>query len=90
LGIRPEHLALGDVAVGSERIAIEGVVEVVEPLGVETIIEVICSGTSIVARVPGEELPRIGERIVLSADSRRFFVFDARSGERVTFLTSQT
>ncbi len=86
LGIRPEHLSLGDVAGNTERVSVEGTVEVVEPLGAETIIEINCSGTTLVARVPGEELPKIGQKVMLSADVKRFFVFNAQTGERINFV----
>ena len=84
LGIRPEHLrfaAKEDDA--SDTVQIDGVVEVVEPLGAETIIEVSAGGVSLVARIGSERLPHIGAQVKLVADERRFFVFDSQSGARL-------
>jgi ABC-type sugar transport system ATPase subunit len=84
IGIRPEHLT---VAIeGSESkgdIHFEGTVEVVEPLGAETIIEVNCRGVGLLARVKGEILPEVGQTLNLRAESDHFYYFDKESGERV-------
>ena len=86
VGIRPEHLTLlpkGDSA--ADRILVEGVIEVVEPLGAETILELNCAGRSLVARLMGDDVPQAGEKVRLYAEQRQFLVFDARSGQRLGF-----
>jgi len=84
LGVRPEQLRL---VTGPEEPAettlIDGVVEVVEPLGAETIVEVSTPAGNLIARVGGEPLPVVGASVKLSADPKRFFVFDAISGKRL-------
>jgi multiple sugar transport system ATP-binding protein len=86
VGIRPEHLTLVPKGVSAAgRILVEGVVEVVEPLGAETILELNCVGRSLVARLMGDDVPQAGEKVRLCAEPRQFFVFDARSGERLGF-----
>ncbi|MFN4140455.1 ABC transporter ATP-binding protein [Aestuariivirga sp.] len=84
IGIRPEQLrfaAKEDEATGT--VLIDGVVEVVEPLGPETIVEVSAAGVNLVARIGGEWLPQIGARVTLAADERRFFLFDGQAGTRL-------
>ena len=58
MGVRPEHLALGDGAPGS---AFDARVEVVEQLGSEILLETRVGGNSVtVARVPAETQNRAG------------------------------
>jgi multiple sugar transport system ATP-binding protein len=61
----------------------EGVVEVVEPLGAETIIELNCGGARILARLTGSIVPTAGERLCLGAELRRFLYFNKATGERL-------
>jgi multiple sugar transport system ATP-binding protein len=84
IGIRPEHLTIEQVArTVAGSIDIEGTVEVVEPLGAETIVEVNCRGSSLLARVKGDALPRMGESLRLAADLGRFYYFDRATGGRI-------
>lgn len=62
LGLRPEHISLA--APGAE--AIEAVVDVVEPLGSDTLLVAKVSGMPLVARLPGDLMPVPGERLRLS------------------------
>ncbi|MDB6085404.1 MAG: carbohydrate transporter ATP-binding protein family [Gammaproteobacteria bacterium] len=82
IGIRPEHLSIGPGPAAGE-VALEGVVEVVEPLGAETMVEFNCSGVRILARITGDVLPAVGETLRLCAELRRFYFFDAATGERI-------
>ncbi len=85
VGIRPEHLAIeSEIQQESEAIAIEGMVEVVEPLGAETIMEVNCRGSSLLARIKGDTLPPVGKNIRLIAEVNRFYFFDQTSGNRIS------
>src|SRR5690606_16492930 len=45
LGIRPEHVLPSRPDVAGRGVRFEGVVEVVEPLGAETILELSCAGS---------------------------------------------
>jgi len=84
LGIRPEQLGFAGTADDATgRVFIEGMVEVVEPLGAETIVEINAAGQSLVARVGGDHLPAIGAKVKLVAEAKRFFAFDPRSGARL-------
>ncbi|HEU4801240.1 MAG TPA: sn-glycerol-3-phosphate ABC transporter ATP-binding protein UgpC [Gemmatimonadales bacterium] len=60
LGLRPEALR-----VGGEDAPLRGRVELVEPLGSETLVHTEVGQTTIVARFTGEGLPRAGESVGL-------------------------
>jgi len=84
IGIRPEHLAVASPSDPSEgQLRLDGVVEVVEPLGAETMVEVNCRGKRLLVRIRGDSLPTVGERLILHAERDRFFYFDAASGRRL-------
>jgi multiple sugar transport system ATP-binding protein len=77
LGMRPEHLVLGDGAPGR---SFEAVVEVVEQLGSEILLEARLGATRItVARVPAETAIAAGDRVRLSAPPGRLHFFDAQT-----------
>ena len=68
VGIRPEHVRLGEGDV-------EGEVDVVEPAGSEAFVHLDVAGVRLVARVPPEELPEAGARLhvgIRPADVHRF------------------
>jgi multiple sugar transport system ATP-binding protein len=76
-GLRPECLAISK---NSESSDLEGVVEVVEPLG---------SSTSVICNIGGEEvqvtlkdaaLPRVGEKVPLRYVGSRLYAFDSKTG----------
>jgi multiple sugar transport system ATP-binding protein len=95
IGIRPEHLAIESAALEAGAAEIEGLVEVVEPLGAETMVEFNCRGTRIMSRIAGDILPTVGEALRLRAELRRFYYFDKASGRRIgsayrTHAESQT
>ncbi|HVT71210.1 MAG TPA: sn-glycerol-3-phosphate ABC transporter ATP-binding protein UgpC, partial [Trebonia sp.] len=81
VGIRPEHFqpvpAAG--AASLDRV-IEGVVEVVEPLGAEQHVVVSVGDASITARRPREERTSRGEKVAYTADAARLHFFDPVSG----------
>jgi multiple sugar transport system ATP-binding protein len=82
LGIRPEHLEIADGRF-SDRMFLDAHVEVVEPLGAETIIEVDCKGTALTARLKGEYGPQPGASVRLGFDPARLYLFDQSSGNRI-------
>jgi multiple sugar transport system ATP-binding protein len=74
MGVRPEHLALGDGAPGS---GFEARVEVVEQLGSEILLETRVGSHSVtVARVPAENPIAMGDQVRLSAQLGRLHFFD--------------
>ena len=75
LGLRPETLAPA-----GGGLELRGVVEVVEPLGSDTLVFMAGPGGEVVARLPPQFAPRPGEPLTLSADPARLHLFDAASG----------
>ena len=74
LGLRPEHLVLGEGAAGR---SFEAVVEVVEQLGSEILLEARLGTTRVTAaRVPAETPIAAGDRVRLSVPPGRLHFFD--------------
>ncbi len=74
LGVRPEHLMLGDGAAGQN---FDARVEVVEQLGSEILLEARVGSQSVtVARVPAETAIASGDQVRLSAEPGRLHFFD--------------
>jgi multiple sugar transport system ATP-binding protein len=72
-GMRPEHFAAGDAGAGR----ISGQVQVVEPLGADTLVHLQVGEAVITARMPPEVRPTPGETISVAMDPARLFLFDA-------------
>ena len=81
-GLRPEHLQT-EIQPGFQ--AIDGTVEVVEPLGAETILEVSVCDMALTARISGELLPPIGSTLRFYIDSKRLYLFRKQDGTRIRF-----
>ena len=78
MGLRPEHLALGDAAVAGRTF--DAKVEVVEQLGSEMLLEVrVAEARMTVARVIAEAAIAPGDQIRLSAPPGRLHFFDPES-----------
>ncbi|MCX6021751.1 MAG: ATP-binding cassette domain-containing protein, partial [Chloroflexi bacterium] len=75
LGIRPEHLRLAHAEGAGEA-----VIEVVEPLGSETLVTVRIGDTEATARIMGAAPFRMGEAVTVQFDHDYLHVFDADSG----------
>jgi multiple sugar transport system ATP-binding protein len=74
LGLRPEHLVLGD---GAPGLGFDARVEVVEQLGSEILLETRVGGASVTAaRVPAETIVARGDQVRLSAQAGRLHFFD--------------
>ncbi|PWJ94464.1 MULTISPECIES: sn-glycerol-3-phosphate ABC transporter ATP-binding protein UgpC [Mesorhizobium] len=79
LGIRPEHLSLSPNG-GQISTRIEAVAELVEPLGMDTLVHFIIAGTKAVARVSPDASLRRGTRLTLCVDPKSIYVFDRENG----------
>ncbi|KQN77207.1 sn-glycerol-3-phosphate ABC transporter ATP-binding protein UgpC [Devosia sp. Leaf64] len=77
VGIRPEHLQLG-------AYGIAGQVSFVEPTGGQTFVTVDVSGLPVVVTVNGEEVVTPGDSVNIMANPRQTYIFDGRTGERVS------
>ena len=73
VGIRPENVALCAVDRGVGNVD----VQVVEPLGSETLVHLNAGGQRLVARLPGFADVRVGTRVGVKVDRRRLYLFDA-------------
>jgi multiple sugar transport system ATP-binding protein len=82
-GIRPEHILLERPPGGSAHARLQAVVELVEPLGAETIMEVRVADTSLLVRVPGHPGLDGGAAIDLHVDPQMILVFDCETGRRI-------
>jgi multiple sugar transport system ATP-binding protein len=78
VGIRPERVRLGGDGALSE-------VRSVEPAGSEAFVHVQAHGTTVIARVPSGERPRVGETVPVELHPRDFHVFDAETGVRLAW-----
>jgi sn-glycerol 3-phosphate transport system ATP-binding protein len=74
LGIRPEHLTLGDDGLGV-------VVDLIEPLGSETLVHGRVGGEPIAVKVPG--MVMACEAVTVGVQADQAHVFDAGTGMRI-------
>ena len=79
-GIRPEDLHLAEAGDPS---AFAAVVEVVEPIGNETFLNLSWDGRELVARVAPQALPQAGSSQSLKVATRRLHFFDPETGLRI-------
>ena len=81
-GIRPEHVALGEAA-NAMPFAIDAAVEIVEPMGSDTLVWTKLGGQNFSFRVEAEKTLRNGEPIRIGFDPARASLFDSQSGNRM-------
>jgi multiple sugar transport system ATP-binding protein len=82
LGIRPEHIYDKKLATpfpGSESLKVE--VEIVEPVGSETILHASCGSAKLVACVDSKTEARYGASMELMLDMNQIHLFDKESGK---------
>ena len=82
LGIRPEHVAL-DEAGAAMPFSLETVVEIVEPMGSDTLVWTTLGGHNFNFRAPSERTLRLRERITIGFDPARASLFDAATDVRL-------
>jgi multiple sugar transport system ATP-binding protein len=84
LGIRPEHITPAPVSPDARLDStLEAVVELVQPLGGETLLWLGSAGHSIVARVQGHSKVTTGEKIRVAFDLANRHFFDPVSQKRI-------
>jgi multiple sugar transport system ATP-binding protein len=77
VGIRPDDLVVSDA-----QGLVEGVVNVLEPLGSETLVYVDIGGREVIAKADGRMPPQLGARVQLAADLANMHLFD-QSGKAI-------
>jgi multiple sugar transport system ATP-binding protein len=81
-GLRPEHVRPGEVR-EPDDVAIDANVEVVEPLGSETLTWLRVGGRSITGRFPPEQRVRPGETVRVTLSLSRMHLFDTETGAAI-------
>jgi len=83
VGIRPEHLALGEKGDDEPAMRIQAEVVSVELLGAESTLYLDADGTRLRCRMAGLDGPQVGETISVLAPEQRLMWFDHASGARL-------
>jgi multiple sugar transport system ATP-binding protein len=78
LGVRPEHLTFGALN-GAAAGRFEGVTQIIEPLGAETLIHLRAGGQEIIAVCKPESAPAVDSQVTLSAETDKIHLFDPHS-----------
>jgi multiple sugar transport system ATP-binding protein len=81
LGMRPEDVDVAQGAALPGQVDVPAVVEVVEPLGADTLVFTTLSGHPVVARVRPDIRPKPGAKLDLRFNLERSHLFDAGSGK---------
>jgi multiple sugar transport system ATP-binding protein len=82
LGVRPEHIVMGDHA-RKMPFSTDSEIEIVEPMGAETIAWTKIGGQSVTFRAASEVHLEPGQKVTIGFDPARGSIFNADSGERV-------
>jgi multiple sugar transport system ATP-binding protein len=83
LGLRPEHLAEHHDVAKPGVIRLDAAVDVVEPMGMETLIHFFIDGTPVCARVDPATHAAPGEMLPLAADMNHMHLMEAEGGRVV-------
>ena len=77
LGMRPEAISLAPA--GENGFGIPAVVDIVSPMGGNTLVYALVEGETVVADIPSELEPAVGDRVTLTVDPARVHAFDRES-----------
>jgi multiple sugar transport system ATP-binding protein len=81
LGVRPEHIGVNSGAGWPYSRAVS--VEVVEPMGSDTLVWSKLGGQDIAMRLPSERTPQVGDQVTIGFDPMRASLFDGAGGQRL-------
>ncbi|WP_274626651.1 ABC transporter ATP-binding protein [Arvimicrobium flavum] len=81
LGVRPEHVGVNSGSGWPFSRTVE--IEVVEPMGSDTLIWAKLGGQNFAMRLPSERSPNVGDKVTIGFDPMRASLFDASSGSRL-------
>ena len=83
-GIRPEHIFDSAFYKGAKNYkVVHGTVDVVEPMGAETFIHILCGENRFVARVDAYTKAKMGEKIELVFDTEKLHIFDIETEKAI-------
>jgi multiple sugar transport system ATP-binding protein len=82
-GIRPEHIGHSGSTVRGTPTTVNATVDVVEPIGHESIVYATAGTERLVAIFDPDHAPRLGDTIPLTIDADAVHVFDGESGKAV-------
>lgn len=77
IGIRPTDFSM---TVGAE---VPMIIDVIEPMGNELYIYGRCGNTVLVARVPEEAAPRVGQTFILKVGPEKLYIFDEKTEKAI-------
>jgi len=81
IGIRPEHILLGDgAASASTRLTVD--TEIVEPMGADTVLWTSVAGNNLTIRTDSESSVKSGDKLTVGINSARASLF-AKNGDRL-------
>jgi multiple sugar transport system ATP-binding protein len=82
-GVRPEKMRVSQNAVGTNGANIKVIVEVVEPVGAEMFLYLGRGKQSLAARVAGEQLAKVKEKLTLIIEMKGARFFDPATGRAI-------
>ncbi|MEZ5721807.1 MAG: ABC transporter ATP-binding protein [Paracoccaceae bacterium] len=82
IGLRPEHIATGD-ALASAAVTTQVTVELVEPMGSDTLIYTTLAGETVHVRMDGQAEVRVGDRVEIGFQPDRASLFDPETEQRL-------
>ena len=82
LGVRPEHVAIGEEA-RKMPFQVESEIEIVEPMGADTVAWTKLGGQQLTFRAAAEVHLEPGQKVLIGFDPARGSVFNAETGNRI-------
>ena len=85
LGLRPEHIGepLPGEVPGADQHRLDGLIEVTEPTGPDTLAVLVLGGTETTARLRADTRARPGEMAALAVDMSKAVLFDPETEKRI-------
>jgi multiple sugar transport system ATP-binding protein len=87
LGLRPEQIVLASGET-SGMPTIRAEVQVTEPTGPDTLVFVTLNDSKVCCRLAPDVAPAVGETLTLQFDPSKVLLFDAKTGERLSALST--
>lgn len=82
MGIRPEHIVTGDAAKAADFSA-ETTVDIVEPMGSDTVVWAEVMGKPIRLRMDGQAKIAVGDKLLVGFDAERLSLFEKTTENRI-------